>query len=265
MAQRPVVVKIGGSTLGNHDTTLQDLVTLQRDGVKLVVVHGGGDLISQWMQRQGTRPKFVRGLRVTDAESLEIVVAVLTGLVNKQLVAALLSRGGETIGFSGVDGGLLQARIANPQLGFVGEITEVNAYPLIQAMEAGFIPLIAPVGIHCNDGSPQAGQMLNINGDTVTGELAYAMEADRLIFLTDVEGVLDGGGRLIPRLTSRQARFLLNSGVAKGGMIPKLEACVRALERVSTAEIVDGRRPGALLDCLSNSGKGTRILAAGRT
>ena len=263
VAQRPVVVKIGGSTLGSHDTTLQDLVTLQKDGVNLVIVHGGGEIISQWMKRQGTRPKFVRGLRVTDTESLEIVVAVLAGLVNKHLVSSLISMGGETVGFSGVDGAMLQAKIANPDLGFVGEITKVNPCPLIQAIEAGYIPLVAPVGIHYDDGSPQAGKMLNINGDTVAGELANVMEANRLIFLTDVEGVLDSGGHLIPKLTSRHAQFLLNSGVAKGGMIPKLEACVRALDTVPTAEIVDGRRPGALLECIANNGRGTRIQKTG--
>ncbi len=265
MAQRPVVVKIGGSTLGSHDTALQDLGTLQRDGVKLAVVHGGGELISQWMQRQGATPRFVRGLRVTDAESLEIVVAVLTGLVNKQLVAALSAKGNRVIGFSGVDGGLLQARMADPQLGFVGEITQVNPDLLLKTMEAGYMPLVAPVGIHCNDGSPHAGSMLNINGDTVAGEMAYAIEADRLIFLTDVEGVLDAEGRLIQSLTPRNVRLLLDSGVVKGGMIPKLEASLKALERVPVAEIVDGRRPAALLDCLCDRGSGTRIMAAERS
>ena len=261
MAQQLVVVKIGGSTLGSRDTTLQDLGTLQRDGVKLVVVHGGGEIISQWMQRQGTKPQFVRGLRVTDARTLEIVVAVLTGFVNKQLVALLESGGSRAMGISGVDGGLLQARIADPQLGFVGEITKVNPEPLFHTLEAGYIPLVAPVGINSNDSSPHSGSMLNINGDTVAGELAHALEADRLIFLTDVEGVMDGGGKLIQRLNPRNIRLLLNSAVVKGGMIPKVEASLRALERVPVAEIVDGRQPGALLDCVLDRMGGTQILA----
>ena len=126
MAAPPIVVKIGGSTLGSHDTTLKDLVTLQNQGVDVVVVHGGGNVISQWMQRQGIRPRFVNGLRVTDEASLEIVVAVLSGLINKKLVARMHVLGGRAIGISGIDGGLLEARVADPELGYVGEIASVN-------------------------------------------------------------------------------------------------------------------------------------------
>ena len=260
MTDRPVVVKIGGSILGSHDTTLEDLVGLQRRGVRLVVVHGGGNIITQWMERQGTVPRFVRGLRVTDAKGLEIVTAVLTGLVNKQLVASLLARGGKAFGLSGVDGGLLEAQMADRALGFVGEITKVNPLPVLQALEWGYIPLVAPVGIHHMDGSQYAGSLLNINGDTVAGELAYAIDAEKLIFLTDVEGVMDGAGRVIPRLDVRSARLLLNSGVVKGGMIPKLESCLRALERVPTTEILDSRKPGALEECFAGGLIGTRIM-----
>ena len=134
MTDRPIVVKIGGSTLGSHDTTLEDLVSLQQDGVKLIVVHGGGQIINQWMEQQGSMPRFVRGLRVTDAKSLEIVTAVLTGLVNKQLVASLIGLGGKALGLSGVDGGLLEARVADRELGYVGEsngggYSAINASP----------------------------------------------------------------------------------------------------------------------------------------
>ena len=166
MTDKPVVVKIGGSTLGSHDTTMEDLVALQRDGVKLIVVHGGGTIISQWMERQGTIPRFVRGLRVTNGESLEIVTAVLTGLVNKQLVASLIALGGKALGLSGVDGGLLEAELADQELGYVGDITRVNPQPLLQVLEGGYIPLVAPVGLHRVDGSPYSGSLLNINGDT---------------------------------------------------------------------------------------------------
>ena len=264
MAKGPVVVKIGGSTLGSHDTTLKDLVDLQHEGAKLIVVHGGGNVISQWMERQGARPRFVRGLRVTDSESLDIVTAVLTGLINKQLVASLLALGGKALGLSGVDGGILEARIANQELGFVGEVTRVNPQPLQQVLEWGYIPMVAPMGVYCVDDSGISGTLLNINGDTVAGELAYAVDAERLIFLTDVEGVMDSSGRVIPRLNVRSARLLLASGVVKGGMIPKLEACLRALEGIPTADVVDGRRPRALMDCIHAEVTGTQIFGSVR-
>ena len=255
-AEAPIVVKIGGSTLGNHDTTLQDLARLQREGRRIVVVHGGGKIISEWMKRHGAMPRFVRGLRVTDGPSLDIVTAVLTGLINKQLVASLTALGARVIGLSGVDGALLQCRIANPELGFVGEVTRVNPEPVACALDAGFIPLIAPVGLHQDNG-----QLLNINGDTVTGSVAQALAASELIFLTDVEGVLDSSGRRMPLINPRQARMLIQSNVARGGMIPKLEACLLAMPPVPSAHVIDGRKPDALLQCISGRVSGTRILA----
>ena len=261
MTDKPIVVKIGGSTLGSRDTTLEDLVALQRDGVKLIVVHGGGAIITQWMERQGTVPRFVRGLRVTDGESLEIVTAVLTGLVNKQLVASMMALGGKAIGLSGVDGALLEAELADGELGYVGDITSVNSQPLLQALEGGYIPLVAPLGLHRVDGA-YSGSLLNINGDTAAGELASATDAGRLIFLTDVEGIMDSSGRVIRRLNVRNARLLLTSGVVKGGMIPKLKACLQALERIPVADVIDGRRPGALMDCFRGTLTGTQIVGS---
>ena len=259
----PIVVKIGGSTLGSHDTSLKDLVTLQKEGVEVVVVHGGGKVISQWMQRQGIPPRFVDGLRVTDAPSLEIVVAVLTGLINKELVLALHRLGGRAIGISGIDGGLLEARIVNPELGYVGEIAKVNGEPLRALLDGGYIPMVAPLAMHCHDDSENSGSPLNINGDTVAGELAYALGAERLIFLTDVEGIMDGSSRVIRRLDRRRAKILFQSGVVKDGMIPKLSACLRALERSPVANVIDGRRPGALLDCLRGDSIGTTLIGEG--
>ena len=260
MSGPPLVVKIGGSTLGRHDTSLKDLVALQQEGREVVVVHGGGPVISQWMQRQGIPPRFVNGLRVTDAASLDIVVAVLTGLVNKELVGMLHNLGGRALGLSGLDAGLLEARVANPELGFVGEITRVNPEPLRVVLDGGYMPLLAPLAMQEADGSDHAGGPLNINGDTVAGELAYALGAERLIFLTDVPGLMDGNGRVLPRLDRRRASLLLGSDVVRGGMIPKLAACLRALEKAPAADIVDGREPGALLDCLAGKGTGTRII-----
>ena len=261
---RPIVVKIGGSTLGSHDTSLRDLVRLQQEGREVVVVHGGGNVISQWMQRQGLAPQFVGGLRVTDAPSLEIVVAVLTGLINKELVSSMHEFGGRSVGLSGIDACMIEAKIGNPELGFVGEVTAVNVELIRSLLDSGYIPMIAPLGVHVRDGSENAGSPLNINGDTVAGELAHALEAEQLVFLTDVGGVMDGGGRVIPRLDRRRADILFNSGVIQGGMIPKLSACLRALERSPLATIVDGRQPNALLDCVQGNSMGTTIISSFR-
>ena len=254
-------MKIGGSTLGSHDTTLVDLVALQREGTEVVVVHGGGNVISRWMQRQGIAPHFVGGLRVTDSESLEIVVAVLGGLINKELVSLMEQLGGKCIGLSGIDNCMLTCGIANPELGYVGDIQQVDTGPIRALLDSGYIPMIAPLGVHKFDGSDNAGMPLNINGDTVAGELARELQAERLVFLTDVAGVMDGGGRVITRLDQRRANMLLNSGVAGGGMIPKLQACLRGLEGGAVANIIDGRHPDALIDCVQGRATGTTIIA----
>ena len=262
-SEPPIVVKIGGSTLGGNDTSLQDLATLHAAGHPVVIVHGGGNVISEWMRRQNLAPNFVNGLRVTDAPALEIVVAVLGGLVNKELTAQMQRRGAPAIGISGLDGGLLQAQVANPQLGYVGEIAQVSTEPVNAIVGAGFIPMISPIALDITDGSDHAGQPLNVNGDTAAGALAHALRAQRVIFLTDVAGVLDGGGRVIPRLDARSAASLRRSGVARGGMLPKLDACLAAVSdgAVSSAHIIDGREPGALMQCVNGHPVGTRITA----
>ncbi len=262
MSGPPLVVKIGGSTLGSRDTSLKDLVTLQREGRNVIVVHGGGSVISDWMQRQGIPPRFVNGLRVTDAPSLDIVVAVLTGLINKDLVCLLHQLGGRAVGISGIDGGILEAHIANPDLGYVGEVAKVNPAPLQALSDGGFMPMMAPLAMHRHDGSAHSGKPLNINGDTAAGAVARAMNAERLIFLTDVPGIMDGNGRVIPFLDRRRAEILRRSPVISGGMIPKLDACLTALERVPQAEIIDGTRPNALLDCINGAASGTKIVGS---
>ena len=255
----PTVIKIGGSTLGRHDTTLSDLVSLQKQGFELVVIHGGGKTISEWMEKQGVRPKFVEGLRVTDSASLEIVVAVLTGLINKNLVASINSRGGRAIGLSGADGGMVRASIANPNLGYVGKVNEIDASPVRNALDAGYIPVIAPVGFDMSRKADEEGSLLNINADTVAGHISSALMAKRMVFLTDVEGVLDSSKRLIRRITRRQAHSLVNSKVIAGGMIPKIEACLEAISSGAVTRIIDGRQPQALIELLSGSDIGTRI------
>ena len=258
-----IVVKIGGSTLGSHDTTLKDLVELQQEGMNPVVVHGGGKIISQWMEKQGVRPRFVRGLRVTDEPSLDIVVAVLTGLINKNLVASLVNMGAKAMGISGADDGMLRAEIKNSELGLVGNVVAVNTDPIKAVMKAGCIPVIAPVAMLLSEDEPDGNDFeatfLNINADTAAGEIASALGADRLVFLTDVDGVLDTSRRLIPRLTERQALGLISSNVAAGGMIPKLEACVTALKAGGISQIVDGRKPLALRDTVAGKTFGTRV------
>ena len=254
-----IVVKIGGSTLGSHDTTLHDLVTLQQQGVNSVVVHGGGKIISDWMAKQGVMPRFVRGLRVTDEPSIDIVVAVLTGLINKNLVASMVELGARTIGISGADDGMLRASIRDPELGLVGDIVDVNTDPIKAVLESGCIPLIAPVGVKVAQKGQGTPTLLNINADTAAGEIAAALGASRLVFLTDVQGVLDTTRRLIPRLTERQAKGLISSNVAAGGMIPKLEACLTALNSGGVSHIIDGRKPSALIDVVSGATLGTRI------
>lgn len=251
------VIKIGGSTLGSHDTTLMDLVELQKKGENFVVIHGGGKTISEWMEKQGVRPKFVNGLRVTDSQSLDIVVAVLTGVINKSLVASINSLGGRAIGISGADGNMVSAEIADPELGYVGKIKSVDTAPIEAILEAGYIPVIAPVGIH--SGSGDDNKLLNINADTVAGYVSSSINANRMVFLTDVEGVLDSSKRLISRMTKRQADSLVASHVIDGGMIPKMEACIEALLGGAISQIIDGRAPGALKDVISGHNLGTRI------
>jgi len=250
-----VVVKIGGSTLGQHDTTLEDLAELQRQGVPVVVVHGGGKAISEWQRRLQLEPRFVDGLRVTDGESLAIAVAVLSGLVNKELVAGLAALGARAIGLSGADGALIEASIKDPRLGYVGSIGRINRHLLDALLDAGYLPLVSPIAIG------PGGQLLNVNADTVAGEMACALQARALIFLTDVPGILDEGGIALGRQHAREMQALLTRGVVSGGMIPKVKACVRALEAVQEAHIIDGHTPHALLECLRGHVRGTTIVA----
>jgi acetylglutamate kinase len=254
-----IVVKIGGSTLGSHDTTLEDLVALQSQGIQPIVVHGGGKTISEWMERQGVRPRFVRGLRVTDEPSLDIVVGVLSGVVNKAIVASILALNGRAVGLSGVDGGMLRAKVMEPELGLVGSVVEVDPRPARAVIEAGFMPVIAPVAVRSSEAGAHGGSLLNVNADTAAGEIALALGAERLVFLTDVAGVMDSSRRVMPRLTQRQAAGLMSSGVVAGGMVPKIGACLRALDEVGSTHIIDGREPHALREVLDGADRGTRV------
>lgn len=252
---RTTVVKIGGSTLGSEDTTLQDVVAMHRAGERPVVVHGGGAMITDWLRRLEIPSQFVDGLRSTNAEAIDVVVGVLRGVVNTQLVGEIVALGGRAVGLSGVDGGLVSAERYDERLGFVGRITGVNADVLRGLLEGGVIPVIAPIGLEAPS------QPLNINADTVAGEVARALKADSLVFLTDVEGLLDAAHALVPELTPQHAAELREGGVLAGGMIPKVEACFRAAEAGVAATMADGTVPGMLRRVAAGERVGTRIVA----
>jgi acetylglutamate kinase len=256
---KPLVIKIGGSTFGSGDTTVEDLVALQKRGVPLVVVHGGGNAVSDWLGRLGITTSFVRGLRITDLETLKVVTAVLAGLVNKELVSTVWCSGGKAVGLSGVDGGLILAKNRTPELGYTGEELKVNVAVIEVLLEAGYIPVIAPVSLGLLEGSDMDTNLLNVNGDTAAGEIAAALKAEKLIFLTDVPGLYDSSKKLIHELSPGDAKELVASGVASGGMVAKIEACLMALTKVPVARIIDGRVSHALLNEVEGKGDGTTI------
>ncbi len=258
-----IVVKLGGATLGSHDTAIEDIVELQRQGKSLVLVHGGGKLITEWLAKQGISSKFVQGERVTDQLTLEVATAVLAGLVNKEIVAAINGLGGQAVGISGVDGALIEGRIEGKEKGYVGTVIRVNTVPLEILLKAGFIPVVATVGLNSSNTAANAPQILNFNADVVAGEIAAATAAERLIFLTDVAGVSNQSGKLLPRLSPDEAETLVASGVASGGMIPKIKACLTALSSAPSTCIIDGRQSHALLREIEQSGGGTTISERG--
>jgi acetylglutamate kinase len=253
-----IVIKIGGATLGSHDTTIADIVSLQQQGKSLVVIHGGGKMITSWLEKRGITTRFINGERVTDEATLEVVVSVLVGVVNKEIVADINARGGMAIGISGVDGAFIQGRFKSRELGYVGELAKITPAPLEMLIKAGYIPVVAPVAIA--DKAGKASHVLNINADIVAGEVAAAIGAEKLVFLTDVAGISDHSGNLLTHLSPDEAESLVASGTASGGMIPKIKACLRALSGTSTAcIIVDGRQSHALLNEIEGKGGGTTI------
>ena len=254
-----MVVKMGGAVYDSRDTTIEDIVALQKRGRLLVVVHGGANLITKWLERQGISTRFVHGERVTDMATLEMVIAVLAGLVNKEIVAAINISGGRAIGVSGVDGSLIQGKMKDSEMGYMGTVVKVDTSSLEAMLAAGFIPVVSPVSLHSFDRPDGAPRILNINGDPVAGEIAAAISAERLVFLTDVVGICDRSGKLLSRVSSSEAEALIASGIASGGMIPKINACLRALSSTSCTRIIDGRQSHALLNVTKEGGGGTTI------
>ena len=256
-----VVVKYGGNAMVNEQLkqqVMEDVVLLWLIGVKVVLVHGGGPEISQTMKALGKEAVFVDGLRVTDRETVDIVQMVLAGKINKTLVNLLEMKGGQAMGISGMDGRLIEAEIKDERLGYVGEITHINIKPVTDLLEKGYIPVISTLG--CD----REGNAYNINGDTAAARVAGALEAERLIMLSDIPGLLrdkDDPSTLIPEVSVIEAARLRQEGVISGGMIPKMECCVEAIRRgVKKVIIMDGRVPHSILmELLTDEGAGTMV------
>ena len=256
-----VVVKYGGNAMINDELkeqVMEDIVLLHLVGVKVVLVHGGGPEISELMDRLGKKPTFVDGLRVTDRETVDIVQMVLAGKVNKSLVSLLGRKGGNAIGLSGIDGKLIEAEIKDERLGYVGNVTKVNIEPVMDLLEKGYIPVISTVG--CDE----EGNIYNINGDTAAAYIAGALQAERLFMMTDIAGILrdrEDPSTLIADITISEAEELKKQGVITGGMIPKVECCVCAIEcGVENVVIMDGRIPHSILmELLTDEGAGTMV------
>ena len=257
-----VVVKYGGNAMiSEHlkQQVMEDVVLLHLIGVKIVLVHGGGPEITDTLKKLGKETKFYNGLRVTDKETAEVVQMVLAGKINKGLVNLLESKGGKAIGLSGVDGQMIKAEMKDENLGYVGKITKVDVKPITDLLEHGYIPVVSTIG--CDD----EGNVYNINADTAASHIAGAMNAWRLLTMTDIEGILrdkDDHSSLIRCIDIKEAEELFDSGVISGGMIPKVECCIDAIKRgVHKVTILDGRVPHALLlETLTNEGAGTMVV-----
>ena len=259
---KTVVVKYGGNAMINEELkqqVMEDIALLWLIGVKVVLVHGGGPEISHIMKRLGKEAVFIDGLRVTDKETVDIVQMVLAGKINKTLVNLIQMKGGHAVGLSGIDGGILEAKIKDERLGYVGEITKVRPQPIQDLLEKNYIPVVSTVA------SDRQGNTYNINGDTAAAYLAGALGAERLIMMTDIAGILrdkDDPSTLIPHITVSEAKKLYDEGIISGGMIPKVDCCIEALEHgVNNVVIMDGRIPHSILmELLTDEGAGTMVM-----
>lgn len=255
-----IVIKIGGSTLGQHDTTIEDLVTLQKRRVPVVVVHGGGNAVNDWLARLNIPTRFLQGLRVTDGDTLRVVTAVLAGLVNKELVSEIGRLGGKAAGISGVDGLIVTGRNKNRELGLTAEEVTCDPRLLRVLINNGYMPVVAPVCLNGELKGNEEINLLNVNGDTIAACIAASLQARELVFLTDVPGIYDDSKQVISHIDSGTARDMIESGTASGGMIAKLEAGMIASQQVALTRIIDGRVGHALLDEIEGKGKGTTIV-----
>jgi len=257
-----LVVKYGGNAMINEElkqAVMKDIVMLSLIGIKVVLVHGGGPEISQVLSKMGKKSEFVDGLRVTDAETADVVQMVLAGKINKTLVAQLVNIGGRAIGLCGMDGGLIEAKMLDERLGFVGEITNINTQPILDLLDMGYIPVISTVGYD------KEGHVYNINADTAAARIAGTLKAESMISLTDTVGLLrdkNDPSTLIPKVGVSEAPQLEREGIISGGMIPKVECCIEAIRRgVKKVFIIDGRVPHAILiEVLTDEGVGTMFI-----
>ena len=258
---KTVVVKYGGNAMVNphlKQQVMDDIVLLWLIGVKVVLVHGGGPEISGMMDKLGKKPEFIDGLRVTDQETVDIVQMVLAGKVNKTLVTMLEKRGGNAIGLCGMDGKLIEAKMKDKKLGYVGEVTKINIGPVADILEKGYIPVISTLGCDVE------GNAYNINADTAAAHIAGALGAERFILMTDIAGILrdkDDPSTLIPEISLSEADSLFESGIISSGMIPKVQCCVTAIKAgVKNVVIMDGRvHHSILMELLTNEGAGTLV------
>ncbi|MGN0977733.1 MAG: acetylglutamate kinase [Faecousia sp.] len=256
-----VVVKYGGNAMVSEELkqqVMEDIALLWLIGVKVVLVHGGGPEISETMKKLGKQAVFVDGLRVTDKETVDIVQMVLAGKVNKTLVNLLQMKGGHAVGLSGIDGGILEAKMKSEALGYVGQITRIRTQPILDLLEKNYIPVISTIA------SDRQGNTYNINGDTAAAYIAGELKAERLIMMTDIDGILydkDDPNSLISELRVSEAQKLFDTGVISGGMIPKVDCCIEAIQRgVNNVVILDGRVPHSILmELLTDEGAGTLV------
>jgi acetylglutamate kinase len=256
-----VVVKYGGNAMINEqlkEQVMEDIALLWLIGVKVVLVHGGGPEINEMMDKLGKKPEFVEGLRVTDKETVDIVQMVLAGKVNKSLVTLLTMKGGHAVGLSGIDGGLIEAVVKDERLGYVGKITKIRPQPITDLLEKNYIPVISTVA------TDRHGNVYNINGDTAAAYIAGALHAERLLMMTDIAGILrdkDDPTSLITEISVSEAKNLYTDGIISGGMIPKVDCCIKALdEGVENVTILDGRIPHSILmELLTDEGAGTMV------
>ncbi len=256
-----IVIKYGGNAMINEqlkEQVMEDIALLWLIGIKVVLVHGGGPEINELMDKLGKKPEFVDGLRVTDKETVDIVQMVLAGKVNKSLVTLIQMKGGHAIGLSGIDGGLIEAKIKNEKLGYVGEITKVRPQPIEALLEKNYVPIVSTVA------SDKHGNVYNINGDTAAAYIAGALHAKRLLMMTDIAGILrdkDDPASLITELSVSEAEKLKTDGIISGGMIPKVDCCIKAIaEGVENVTILDGRIPHSILmELLTDEGAGTMV------
>lgn len=260
---KTMVIKYGGNAMISEklkDSVMRDIVLLSLIGVQVVLVHGGGPEITDMLQKLGKQTQFVDGLRVTDAETADVVQMVLAGKINKTLVNLIGQKGGRAIGLSGIDGQMIQARVRDERLGYVGEITKIDVRPILDVLDKGYIPVVSTVGCDTQ------GHVYNINADTAAARIAGELGAESLIAMTDIGGILrdkDDPGTLIPVIHTAEARALITSGVICGGMLPKVTCCMDAIRwGVHRVFIIDGRVPHAILiEMLTNEGIGTMFVA----